>query len=49
MRERYGMVRKRESILPVELVLQGSFEDLGLGAYPRLRGVRPTPDAVLFR
>ena len=24
MRERYGLVRKRESILPVELVVQGS-------------------------
>ncbi|MEM7411258.1 MAG: hypothetical protein AAF430_13560 [Myxococcota bacterium] len=49
MRERYGMVRSRESILPVELVLQGSLADLTLGAFPRLRPPRETPDAVLYR
>jgi hypothetical protein len=48
-RERYGMVRSRESILPVELVLQGTFPDLGLGAFPRLKGPKPTPDAILYR
>jgi hypothetical protein len=49
MRERYGMVRSREALLPVELVLQGSLSDLTLGAFPRLRPPRQTPDAVLYR
>jgi len=49
VREKYGMVRSRESILPVELVVQGSFPDLGLGAFPRLRMPKTTPDAVLYR
>lgn len=49
MREKYGLVRGRESILPVEIVLQGSFEDFGLGAFPRIRMPKPTPDAFLYR
>ncbi len=49
MRERYGVVRGRESILPVEIVLQGSFADFGLGAFPRIRMPKPTPDAFLYR
>jgi hypothetical protein len=49
MRERYGVVRGREAILPVEIVLQGSFQDFGLGAFPRLRLPKPTPDQVLYR
>ncbi|HEY8493618.1 MAG TPA: hypothetical protein VIN04_06960, partial [Myxococcota bacterium] len=49
VREKYGMVRSRESILPVELVVQGSFPDLGLGAFPRLRMPKTTPDAILYR
>lgn len=49
MREKYGMVKSRESILPFELVVQGSFPDLGLGAFPRLRMPKTTPDAVLFK
>jgi len=48
MRERYGLVRGRESILPVELVIQGSFPDLGLGAFPRIRMPKPAPDAILY-
>ena len=48
MRERYGLVRGRESILPVDLVIQGSFPDLGLGAFPRIRMPKPTPDAILY-
>ena len=47
--ERYGMVRGRESLLPVELVVQGSLYDLSLGAFPRLIPPEPTPDAGLFR
>jgi hypothetical protein len=49
MREKYGMVRSRESILPFELVVQGSFPDLGLGAFPRFRMPKTTPDAILYR
>jgi hypothetical protein len=49
MRERYGLVRGRESILPFDLVLQGSFNDLSLGAFPRIRPPRETPDAFLYR
>lgn len=49
MRERYGLVRSRESILPVQLVLQGSFEDFSLGAFPRIRMPKPTPDAFLYK
>jgi hypothetical protein len=49
MRERYGMVRSRESILPFDLVIQGSLADLSLGAFPRIRTPRETPDAYLYR
>ena len=49
IRERYGMVRSREALLPVELVVQGSLSDLTLGAFPRLRPPKTTPDAVLYR
>ncbi len=49
MREKYGLVRSRESILPVEIVLQGSFDDFSLGAFPRIRMPKPTPDAILYR
>jgi hypothetical protein len=49
MRERYGLVRSRESILPVELVVQGSFDDMSLGAFPRIRMPKQTPDAFLYR
>lgn len=49
MRERHGLVRGRESVLPIELVLQGSLPTLTLGAFPRLRLPPPTPDAILYR
>jgi hypothetical protein len=49
LRERYGIVRGRESILPAEIVLQGSFTDFSLGAFPRFRAPKPTPDQVLYR
>ena len=49
MRERYGMVRSRESILPFDLVIKGSLTDLSIGAYPRIRKPRETPDAFLYR
>jgi hypothetical protein len=49
MRERYGLVRARESILPFDLVLQGSFSELSLGAFPRIRAPRETPDSFLYR
>jgi hypothetical protein len=49
MRERYGLVRSREAILPFDLVVQGSFSDLSLGAFPRIRMPRETPDAVFYK
>ena len=49
MRERFGMVRARESILPFDIVLQGSFHSLSIGAFPRFRPPKETPDAILFR
>lgn len=49
VRERYGLVRGRESILPIDLVLQGSLTDFRLGAYPKLREPETTPDAYLYR
>jgi hypothetical protein len=49
LRERYGMVRSRESILPFDLVLRGSLSDLSLGAFPRFRTPRETPDSFLYR
>ena len=49
MREKYGMVRARESILPFDLVVQGSVADLSLGAFPRWRTPKASPDAFLYR
>ena len=49
MRERYGVVRGRESILPFELVLKGSLTDLSLGAMPRMKAPPETPDAILYK
>ena len=49
LRERYGMVRARESILPFELVMRGSLSDLSLGAFPRFLEPRETPDSFLYR
>jgi hypothetical protein len=49
MREKYGLVRGRESILPVEFVLQGSFDDFSLGAFPRVRIPKHTSDVFLYR
>jgi hypothetical protein len=49
LRERYGMVRSRESILPFELVMRGSLSDLSLGAFPRFLAPRETPDSFLYR
>lgn len=48
-RERFGLVRGREPILPFDIVIQGSLHDLGLGAFPRMRMPKPTPDAILYR
>jgi hypothetical protein len=49
MAERYGLVRGRDSLLPFDIVLQGSVSDFGLGAFPRWREPRLTPDAFLYR
>jgi len=49
VRERYGIVRGREGVLPFDIVVQGSLGDLGLGAFPRWREPKQTPDAFLYR
>jgi hypothetical protein len=49
LREQYGMVRGRDSILPFDLVFQGSLFDMSLGAFPRWRQPKETPDAFLYR
>ena len=49
VRERYGMVRSRKPILPFDIVVQGSLTDLSLGAFPRMRAPRTTPDAMLYQ
>jgi len=48
LRERYGIVRARDSILPFDLVLQGDLGDFSLAAFPRWREPRRTPDAFLY-
>lgn len=47
-RERFGAVRSRESLLPVELVLRGSFSDFSLGAFPRIRLPQDAQDSILY-
>lgn len=49
LRERYGLVRGRDSILPFDLVVRGSLGEFTLGAFPRWRPPRETPDAFLYR
>ncbi|MFT5441304.1 MAG: hypothetical protein ACI8W3_000345 [Myxococcota bacterium] len=48
-RERFGMVRGRESILPFDLVVRGDFTSAGIAAFPRWRMPKETPDAFLYR
>ncbi len=47
-REKFGLVKRRDSILPVELVLSGGLEDLGFSAFPRIIAPRDLPDAYLY-
>lgn len=49
LRERYGAVRGRDSLLPFDLVFRGSLGDFSLGAFPRWRPPAETPDAFLYR
>jgi hypothetical protein len=49
LRERYGMVRGRESVLPFDLVFRGNMGDFSLGAFPRWRTPKETPDSFLYR
>jgi hypothetical protein len=48
-RERFGMVRGRESILPFDLVVRGDLSSAGIAAFPRWRKPKETPDAFLYR
>jgi hypothetical protein len=47
--EKHGYVQSRESILPVDLVLRGDLETLGLSAFPRIRLPEDSPDALLYK
>ncbi len=49
LRERYGLVRGRDSVLPFDIVVRGSLGEFSLGAFPRWRAPRETPDAFLYR
>ncbi len=49
LRERYGLVRGRDSVLPFDLVFRASLGDFTLGAFPRWRRPPETPDAFLYR
>ena len=43
------MVSRRESPLPVEVVLQGGLEDFGFAAFPRIKLPGQSRDAYLYR
>ncbi|MFQ5697599.1 MAG: hypothetical protein ACE5IL_04855 [Myxococcota bacterium] len=47
--EQFGLIRRRPSPLPVELVLQGDLSDFGFAAFPRLKLPRSSSDAYLYR
>jgi hypothetical protein len=47
-REKHGMVRTRGSVLPIELVLRGDLQSLGLAAVPRIRIPELPEDAFLY-
>ena len=47
--EKHGMVRTRDSVLPVELVLRGGLEDFGMSAFPRITPPSQSADAFLYR
>jgi len=46
--EKHGFVNARESVLPVDLVLRGDIESLGLAAFPRIRLPQAPADALLY-
>ena len=48
-REKYGVVKRTGSVLPVELVLQGGLEDFGFAAFPRIVMPGERADAFLYR
>ena len=47
--EKFGLVRRRGSVLPVEVVLQGGLEDFGFSAFPRIQLPRDSSDAFLYK
>jgi hypothetical protein len=46
--EKHGFVNARESVLPVDLVLRGDIDSLGLAAFPRIRLPAAPGDAMLY-
>ncbi len=49
MNERYGPGGYRDSILPVELVVRGGVQDLGIAAVPKIRMPKESEDAFLYK
>lgn len=48
-REMHGLIRAGEPLLPIDFVIRGGLDDMGLAAYPRVRPPEETPDAFLYR
>ena len=48
-REKHGLVRTRTSRLPLDVVVRGDLETLGLAAVPLIRLPAPPADALLYR
>jgi hypothetical protein len=46
--EKHGFVNAHESILPIDLVLRGDIESLGLAAFPRIHLPDSPGDAMLY-
>ena len=47
--ERLNPLRRAESILPVEIVVQGGLEDFGVAAMPRIKTPTESDDAFLYK
>jgi hypothetical protein len=47
--EKHGFLHPRESLLPVDLVVRGDLDTLGLSAFPRIRLPEASPDAILYQ
>jgi hypothetical protein len=48
-REKHGFIRRKEPIIPVELVVRGGLEEFGFAAYPRILAPAESEDVWLYR